>query len=148
MNKEKSLTEGEALLLLVRRSGKSGVEIAKLLNIHPNHLSKLFKSERLTSKLKNQAAEVFNVPLSAFDTVTGAVDIPLPDVVNEPETKYEAVPRLDSMSVGELLEYLERKDIRYHEERSRLIGLLERKEKNHQEERGILLATIEKLTGK
>lgn len=41
----KSLTDGEILLLMARRSGKSNAEIAQLLDIHPNHLSKLFKSE-------------------------------------------------------------------------------------------------------
>lgn len=125
MNKEKSLSEGEALLLLVRRSGKSGIEVAKLLNIHPNHLSKLFKSERLTLKIKNQAAEVFNVPLSAFDSVKSD-ELPVPDMVSEPEGgKYERELRLDSLTAGEVMRYLEDKDKRHFEERARLLGIIE-----------------------
>lgn len=123
MNNEKSLTEGEALLLLVRRSGKPGVEIAKLLNIHPNHLSKLFKSERLTLKLKKQAAEVFNVPLSTFDAIKSS-EVSALDIVNEPEPKYEK-RNFEEMTAAEVLRYLEDKDRRHYEERARLLGIIE-----------------------
>lgn len=123
MNKEKSLTEGEALLLLVRRSGKSGVDIAKLLNIHPNHLSKLFKSARLSFKVKQRAAEVFNVPLSAFEISTPS-DVFVPDVVQEPDPQYEK-RKVEEMSAAEVMRYLEEKDKRHYEERGRLLAIIE-----------------------
>lgn len=134
MDNEKSLTEGEALLLLVRRSGKQGVEIAKMLNIHPNHLSKLFKSERLTSKIKNRAAHIFNVPLSTFDAIDSD-SISLPDAINEPESIYEKRPKIENLTAGDVLKYLEEKDRWFEDERRR-----------YYEERGRLLAIIENLT--
>jgi transcriptional regulator with XRE-family HTH domain len=136
MDKEKSLTEGEALLLLVRRSGKSGVDVAELLNIHPNHLSKLYKSERLTSKLKNRAAQVFGVPLSAFD-VGEAARVSIPDMVEEPRLEYKRGVEIEDLTAAGVLRYLEEKDRWFEAERAR-----------HFEERARLLGIIENLTKK
>ena len=49
------LKEGEVLLLLQRKSGKTVAEVAQLLEIHPNHLSKILKAERLTEKLEKKS---------------------------------------------------------------------------------------------
>ncbi len=123
MNNEKSLSEGEALLLMVRRSGKSGAEIAQLLNIHPGHLSKLFKSEKLTFKIKKKASEVFNVDMSEFGDKDS--DELLPDRVGEPVAKYERAKGVEEMTAAEVLRYLEEKDKRHFEERARLLGIIE-----------------------
>ena len=147
MDNTKKVREGEILMLLVKRSGKEGREVADALGITPGYLSTLYKSEMIRMALKKRVAEYFNVGVEVFDSEF-MNDVPVPDMVGEPEVKYDKPLKFENMTMAGLLEYLERKDMRYHEERSRLIGLLERKEKNHQEERGILLATIEKLAGK
>lgn len=59
-------TEGEALMLLVRRSGMKGVEAARALGIKPESLSRMYQRQRLTEKVKVAASKVFGVPLSYF----------------------------------------------------------------------------------
>lgn len=60
--------EGERLLLLVRRSEKLNTEIAQMLEITPNSLSRLFRAEVLSKKVKRKAALVFGVPVEYFST--------------------------------------------------------------------------------
>lgn len=119
----RGLHQGERLLLLANRSGKSRTEIANNLNIHPGHLSKLFKSEILTSKIKRASAALFNVDIDFFHFREL-------DDANELE---EIKPRdTEEMTAAEVLRYLEEKDrrfdderIRHHEERARLLGIIE-----------------------
>lgn len=118
MNKKTALKEGETLLILQRKSGKSVSDVAKLLDIHPNHLSKIFKSEFLTAKIRKRAAEVFDVPESVFSGNTVA-NFPQ-SVVNEPDAEYvKGKRRVEDMTAAEVLRYLEEKDRRHYEERAR-----------------------------
>lgn len=120
----KQPSEGEVLLLIVKRSRKSNTEIAKMLDIHPNHLSKLFKSEKLTNKIKQKAIAVFGVDASVF----GGKEFPdIPGVdfeVNEPEIQYSR-DTFGDMSAADVLRYLEEKDRRHFEERGRLLAIIE-----------------------
>lgn len=122
MNDKTPLKEGETLLILQRKSGKSVTEIAKLLEIHPNHLSKIFKSEVLTAKIRSKAAKVFNVPESIF---FGNTIAEFPNIVNEPNPKYEKQIKVDELTAVEVMRYLEEKDRRHFEERARLLGIIE-----------------------
>lgn len=125
MNEKTALKEGETLLILQRKSGKSVSEVAKLLDIHPNHLSKIFKSEFLSAKIRKRAAEVFEVPESVFSRNTVA-NFPQ-SVVNEPEPEYvKGKRRVEDMTAAEVLRYLEEKDKRHFEERARLLGIIEK----------------------
>jgi transcriptional regulator with XRE-family HTH domain len=63
---ENPTTEGEKLLLLVRRSGMQTKDAAEKLHLKPTSLSRIFKSERLTQKVKRMAATVFEVSEDFF----------------------------------------------------------------------------------
>lgn len=113
--------QGEILLLLSNRSGKPKSEIAKNLNIDPSHLSKLYKSQFLTSKIKDSASLFFGVPVSVFDEMDiGEVPIPM---VREHDIEYNR--RFEEMSAGEIFKYIEEKDRRHYEERARLLSIIE-----------------------
>lgn len=115
----KSLHQGERLLLLANRSGKSRKEIAQKLNIHPGHLSKLLKSEILTLKIKIRASELFDVPISFFDEIDDN-NLTLPG----PEIEYKTM-MVEGMALSEIIRYWEEKDRRHHEERARLLAIIE-----------------------
>ena len=122
-------TEGEVLLLITKRIRKSNTEIAKLLDIHPNHLSKLFKSEKLTKKIKLKAPAAFGVDEAIFSG-SNFPSIPGIDfMVNEPEVEYTR-ETFGDMSAADVLRYLEEKDRRHYEERARLLGIIENLTKN------------------
>lgn len=91
MENNTSLAEGEALLLLVRRSQMSGREIAEALDVAPETLSRIYKRQKLTKKIKRKAAAFFNVPEDYFSQHQ------LPDqAASEPPTKY--TPRSDVLA--------------------------------------------------
>lgn len=142
MDKNNKPRQGEVLLFLANRSGKTKAEIATALEIHPGHLSKIFKSEFLTSKIKQRAALIFDVSESVFDD--GDV-LGVPDLVMEPHVKYEPLEPVTA-DAGEILKMIEKRDIRYFEERARLISMIERKDREHQAERLRLLGVIEALS--
>ena len=121
MIEKKALKEGQVLLLLQRNGGKSVKEVAQLLEIHPNHLSKIFKSEKLTAKIRNKAAILFDVQESDF---SGNTIAEFPQSANEPDVKYEK-RKVEEMSAAEVLRYLEEKDKRHFEERGRLLSIIE-----------------------
>lgn len=104
----------------------SKADVAVALNIHPAHLSKVFKSEILTQKIRKSAAALFGVDESVFDLGVYH-EIPLPDsfVVNEKSGKYDKQIRLDELTAVEVMRYLEEKDRRHYEERARLLGIIE-----------------------
>lgn len=117
--------QGEILLLLSNRSKKKKEDIAKGLDIHPAHLSKLFKSELLTSKIKRKAAEYFAVDESIFEAQDNLPVIPGFDfLANEPEVEYSK-ESFGDMSAADVLRYLEEKDRRHFEERGRLLAIIE-----------------------
>lgn len=81
-------SEGEALLLLVRRSGLSGKSVAEALDISPETLSRLYKRQSLTPKTRKRAAAFFDVPEDYFSQHQ------LPEqTASEPPAKY--TPRSD-----------------------------------------------------
>ncbi|MBU3682394.1 MAG: hypothetical protein FGM16_10725 [Flavobacterium sp.] len=91
MEKEKLVHQGEVLMLLVKRSGLEGIEVAKSMDIHPSYLSRLYKSKSLTSKVKSKAALLLGVDASIFETGLG-YDIPaLQGIVEEPDEEFRAL---------------------------------------------------------
>lgn len=58
--------QGEKLLILKRRSGLSGEDLAKAFDIIPNSVSRLFKRQKLSAKIRRKAAALFKVPESYF----------------------------------------------------------------------------------
>ena len=121
MNVKTTLKEGEVLLLLQRKSGKTVAEVAHLLEIHPNHLSKIFKSEKLTSKIRNKAALIFGVQENDF---SGNSIAEFPQSANEPDVKYDS-KKIEDLSASEVMRFLEEKDRRHYEERGRLLAIIE-----------------------
>lgn len=61
--------EGEALMLLVRRSRMKGVDAAKALGVQPESLSRMYQRQKLTDRVKMEASRVFDVPLSYFSSI-------------------------------------------------------------------------------
>lgn len=53
------LTEGETLLILVKRDGRSAEEIAKDMGIDKSYLPRLYKMDKLTGKPRERARVVF-----------------------------------------------------------------------------------------
>ena len=81
-------SEGEALLLFVRRSGLSGKSVAEALDISPETLSRLYKRQSLTPKTRKRAAAFFDVSEDYFSKYQ------LPEkTASEPPAKY--TPRSD-----------------------------------------------------
>lgn len=90
-------------------------------------MSKLFKSEVLTLKVKSGAAALFGVDESVFDSGLYP-DVPEVDPVYANEKAaggYEQGRRLDNLTAAEVMKYLEEKDRRHYEERARLLGIIE-----------------------
>lgn len=117
----KGLHQGERLSVLANRSGISKFEMAKQLNIHPGHLSKLFKSELLTSKIRKGASALFGVDESYFEEEFSTDQLAF---VNESTPEYRAID-FDSLTAANILRYLEEKDRRHFEERARLLAIIE-----------------------
>ncbi|MEZ5044060.1 MAG: hypothetical protein R2828_29465 [Saprospiraceae bacterium] len=72
-------SQGETLLLLVRRSGKEAKQVAEEMGYNPIYLSRLFKKEKLPASAKEKAIEVFGLPLDYFENDkngSGASDHP------------------------------------------------------------------------
>lgn len=136
MTSKLKLKEGEVFSILVGRLKKSKSEVASDLKISDQTLSKSFSSELLTTNIKRRAAEYLKVAESYF---TGWYIPNLSesdfDMLKEPDVKYENRILLDELTAGQVMKYLEEKDIRFEEERIR-----------HYRERERLLAIIENLT--
>lgn len=110
----KGLHEGEKLLWLANRSRFTKEEIAEKLNISAAHLSRIFKSQILTSKIKTAACGLFNVDLSFFQENGDFVG------VLEPDIEYS-----QAMTEDSFIRLLEEKDRRHHEERLSLLRIIE-----------------------
>ena len=74
--------QGEILLILVRRSGMEGKDVAIKLDIDPAYLSRLYKKETLPRSIIDKAAKLFGVDSVYFSQTA--------DLVSEPLEKYEA----------------------------------------------------------
>lgn len=92
-----------------------------MLEIHPNHLSKIFKSEKLSQKIRGKAANFFGVQESVF---SGNTITEFPTLVTEPNVSYEK-SEFNKMDAAEVMRYLEEKDRRHYEERGRLLAIIE-----------------------
>ena len=66
---------GEVLLLLVKRSGKEGKEVARDLGLAPSYLSTLYKSDSIREVRRRQIAQYFGVDASIFETGEGLPDM-------------------------------------------------------------------------
>ena len=88
MENNKKNSEGEALLILVRRSGMTGREVAQALDLTPATLSRHYKRQTLTKKVRRKAAALFDVSEDYFSKHQ------LPEqTAAEPPAKY--TPRSD-----------------------------------------------------
>ena len=113
------------MLLLSNRSKLKKEEIAKNLEIHPSHLSKIFNSEVLTSKIRRKAASFFQVDEAVFDEAPSLDLLQYQsEAVNEPDIEYKS-RQVEEMTVSEVIRYLEEKDRRHYEERGRLLAIIE-----------------------
>lgn len=120
MENEKA-KQGEILMLLVHRSGFTGKEAAEKLNIHPSHLSKLFRSEFISEKMRRKACDVFSVPYEVWRNPEMVEDV---RTLQEPAAEYRSAADL-------LLDRLDRIEQMLGEmqgwqgERLRLLGIIE-----------------------
>ena len=124
MNKQQTLNQGEILLLLSNRTDFSKQFIAQALEIHPAHLSKIYKSEILSLKIKQKAAQLFNVDISIFD-----INNPVSEEyqVNEPSPEYV---RNSGTAMGDLLDMIKEKERQHSEEMKKLYTILEKVSKS------------------
>lgn len=134
MSKVFPLKEGEVLDLLSKRRPENKDEIAIALNITPNHLSSLYRSEFLTKNIKERAAEFFGCDTGIFKArlFWGDNDEMSNDVVEEPRLEYQRAGQVGELTAAQVLKYLEEKDkwfegerVRHYEERARLLGIIE-----------------------
>lgn len=82
-------SEGEALLILVRRSGMTDREVAQALDLTPATLSRHYKRQALTKKVRRKAAAFFNVPEDYFSKHQS-----IAPAVTEPPAKYTPRPEV------------------------------------------------------
>lgn len=89
MDNKKEVHQGEVLMLLVKRSKMDGIEVAKMMNINPSYLSKLYNYGRLTIKVRRAAAITLGVDIDIFDTGLG-YELPASrqERVGEPDEAY------------------------------------------------------------
>lgn len=111
-------------MLLVHRSGMTGKEASKKLQIHPSHLSKIFRSEFLTEKMRRKACELFGESMDVWSDYTKI------GMVMEPQARYgvsgeDEADDVEEMSAGEVLAYLQKKDDQYHAERMMLMKIID-----------------------
>lgn len=59
--------QGEIFLILSRRSGKQGKEIAEAMGIDPSYLSRSYQKATLPKSLREKACAFFGVEMSTFD---------------------------------------------------------------------------------
>lgn len=81
------MKQGEKLLLLIRRSGKQVKEVAEAFDVLPTSLSRMFKSETLTIKVKKKAISFFELSEGYFDEIDPQ-DTGNSGIVQEPDVQY------------------------------------------------------------
>lgn len=110
-------SEGKILLYLCNESGMTKQMIAQKLEIHPNHLSKIFKSKKVSQKIKERSARLFNVDIAVF---SGKDLEGYPYYVMEQDIEY-----LHGITLEEVMRYLKEMDKRQSAERNRLLSIIE-----------------------
>lgn len=82
-----TLHEGETLRVLIKRAGIKVEDAARTMGLAPNSLSRLFKSEKLTNKVKLKACVLLGVDESIF-RATASYGYPeiTPTLVEEDES--------------------------------------------------------------
>ena len=88
MENEKTLHQGEILMLLVKRSRISNEEVSKNMNIARGYLSDSFRRPVLSKKMIKSASEFFGVDESVFQTGLYP-GIPEDSRVEEPDPELE-----------------------------------------------------------
>ena len=89
MEPEKHRHQGEALLILVRRSGREGKDVAKDLDIAPESLSRMYKKQSLTKKTIRKAVATFGVEEGYFyEEPNSRSGRDAGDIVGEPTPSY------------------------------------------------------------
>lgn len=120
MDNKKVPHQGEILMLLVKRSGMDGKDVAKAMEINQSYLSKMFNFPALTDRVKRAAVKALGVDGSVFDQGIGYV---LPDAVStvgESRTPYNA--DAGSISPAQVALMIEE----HRKERARLLAIIEK----------------------
>lgn len=94
-----SLKQGEMLLILVKRDGRSADEIAKAMKVDKSYLPKLYKKDKLPRKPLERAMAVF-ADAEKYFTEKGEK---LP-VVEEPRAEYRTAATFNAAAMERLLE--------------------------------------------
>lgn len=140
MEKKTRLSEGELLKLLADRSTLSKSDIAKELRIKATTLSKTFKFQKLSPKIKHEAARLFKIHIGYFSG-EGAPDVEIPSVSEPPPPEYQTGSKWQELAAEEvrLREEIARlkgealvtaKQLREKDEMiGRLLGIIERQQK-------------------
>lgn len=117
-----SLTQGEILLILVKRDGRPAEEIAEALGVDKSYLPKLYKMDKLTRKPLVRAREIFADAEQYF-----AEKGEKPATVEEPRAEYRTAAATNAAEI----ERLQRENAGLHTEIAQLRQELERlNEKN------------------
>ncbi len=103
-------TEGEALMLLVRRSGMKGVEAARALGIKPESLSRMKKFPKLSDGIKLKICQLFSLPLSYFTDDSDARPT-MPDQIKALQTEN----RLLRLELDHMRKLIVEKDLQFEE---------------------------------
>lgn len=102
--------QGERLLLLVKRDGRSTLEIASAMGVDKSYLPKLYKMDKLPKKSMVRACQVFDVPESYFthtgETLSPEIVRELEERMRKAEEESEMLRRLYKMAL-ERIEKLE-----------------------------------------
>ena len=120
MENKKTPHEGEILMLLVKRSGRDGKDVAKQMGINQSYLSKIFNLQSLSSKIKAAASAVLGVDEGVFSQGLGYVLPEVRDVgVSETEPKHNNGGGMSAAEVARMME-------QHAKERARLLAIIEK----------------------
>ena len=103
------ISEGELLLILVRRTGKDTKQVAADLDITPQYLSTLFKKNALPQKVKEKVVDYFKLSSEYFSQDVSYVSS---------EDKSMTVQQLEKevLRLGSLLEEKMKEDKEFYQQ--------------------------------
>lgn len=74
-NKQFFITQGDVLMLLIKKDGRRIPEIAKVMDYHPKTLPGYYQDERLPETVIQKACDVFGVDRSVFEVGSLIADL-------------------------------------------------------------------------
>ncbi len=91
------LTEGEMLLIFVKRDGRSAEEIAKDMGVDKSYLPRLYKMDKLTDKPRERALAIFKDAEKYFAESAGKLSY-----VEEPRAVYHTAASSNAAELDRL----------------------------------------------